>query len=62
MISHILFSTQLDQQLLQTQQLPILLVIQKLKDRHSIRNLQSKRVNQIVNHNNIFELSVLNDP
>ncbi len=62
MISHILFSTQLDQQLLQTQQLPILLVIQKFKDRHSIRNLQSKRVNQIVNHNNIFELSVLNDP
>lgn len=54
MIPHILFSTQLDQQLLQTQQLPILLVIQKFKDRHSIRNLQSKRVNQIVNHNNIF--------
>ena len=62
MLPHVVFRTQLNQSLLQPLELPILLVVQKFKDGDAVVDLEAEGVNQVVNHDDVLEGPVLDDP
>lgn len=62
MLPHVVLGAQLNQGLLQPLQLSVLLVVEKLKDRDAVVDLEPEGVHQIIDHDYVFEGPVLDDP
>ena len=62
MLPHVVLCTQLNQGLLQPLQLSILLVVQKFKDGDAVVDLEPEGMHQVVDHDDVLEGPVLDDP
>lgn len=53
--SHVLLATQLNECFLKSLKFLVMLVVQKLEDWNAIVELESERMHQVVNHNDVLE-------
>lgn len=51
----------LNEHFLNTLEFFVLCIVEELKNRDTVANLQPKRMGQIINHDDVFELPVLNN-